>query len=52
MGTLSMKIERHHSQPRLSAIVGYGDLIFLSGQTPASSDDDIRQQTRGGFSKN
>jgi len=46
MGTHSMKIERHHSQPRLSASVGYGDLIFLSGQTPVSSDDDIRQQTR------
>ncbi|ROS16171.1 enamine deaminase RidA (YjgF/YER057c/UK114 family) [Raoultella sp. BIGb0399] len=46
MGTRRMTIQRNHPQPRLSASVGYGDLIFLSGQTPISSDQDIRLQTR------
>lgn len=46
MGTRRMTIQRNHPQPRLSASVGYGDLIFLSGQTPISSDQDIRVQTR------
>lgn len=46
MGTRRMTIQRNHPQPRLSASVAYGDLIFLSGQTPISSDQDIRLQTR------
>lgn len=46
MGTRRMTIQRNHPQPRLSASVGYGDLIFLSGQTPISSDQDIRLQTQ------
>ncbi|HFZ8993053.1 TPA: RidA family protein [Citrobacter freundii] len=41
-----MKITRNHPQPRLSASVEYGNLIFLSGQTPKSSEDDIILQTR------
>lgn len=41
-----MKIVRNNPQPRLSGSVEYGNLIFLSGQTPKSSDEDIRLQTR------
>ncbi|EDZ9926675.1 RidA family protein [Salmonella enterica] len=41
-----MNIIRNNSQPRLSACVTYCDLIFLSGQTPKSSEDDIALQTR------
>ena len=41
-----MKITRNHPQPRLSASVEYGNLIFLSGQTPVTREDDIEQQTR------
>ncbi|MCI1032780.1 RidA family protein [Raoultella terrigena] len=41
-----MNIIRNNPQPRLSASVEYGNLIFLSGQTPKSSEEDIIQQTR------
>ncbi len=41
-----MKITRNNPQPRLSASVCWGDLIFLSGQTPKSSEQDISLQTR------
>jgi enamine deaminase RidA (YjgF/YER057c/UK114 family) len=46
METIRMTIIRNNPQPRLSASVEYGNLLFLSGQTPKSSDDDIAQQTR------
>ena len=41
-----MIIKRNNPQPRLSASVEYGNLVFLSGQTPKSSDGDITRQTR------
>ncbi|HDG7948430.1 RidA family protein [Klebsiella variicola] len=41
-----MTIIRNNPQPRLSASVAYGNLLFLSGQTPKSSEDDIVLQTR------
>ncbi|HAB5395089.1 TPA_asm: RidA family protein [Salmonella enterica subsp. enterica serovar Mbandaka] len=41
-----MTIKRNNPQPRLSASVEYGNLLFLSGQTPASGTDDIELQTR------
>ncbi|EKM7809443.1 TPA: RidA family protein [Klebsiella aerogenes] len=41
-----MTIIRNNPQPRLSASVEYGNLVFLSGQTPKSSADDIALQTR------
>ena len=41
-----MTIIRNNPQPRLSASVEYGNLVFLSGQTPKSSTDDIALQTR------
>ena len=34
METNRMTIIRNNPQPRLSASVAYGDLLFLSGQTP------------------
>jgi enamine deaminase RidA (YjgF/YER057c/UK114 family) len=46
METNRMTIIRNHPQPRLSASVAYGNLLFLSGQTPKSNEDDIVLQTR------
>lgn len=46
METNRMTIIRNNPQPRLSASVAYGNLLFLSGQTPKSSEDDIVLQTR------
>ncbi|STU69848.1 putative translation initiation inhibitor [Klebsiella pneumoniae subsp. pneumoniae] len=46
METNRMTIIRNNPQPRLSASVAYGDLLFLSGQTPKSNEDDIVLQTR------
>lgn len=46
METDRMILKRNNPQPRLSASVEYGNLIFLSGQTPASSAEDIELQTR------
>ena len=46
METNRMTIIRNHPQPRLSASVEYGNLLFLSGQTPKSNEDDIVLQTR------
>ncbi|PLK93345.1 RidA family protein, partial [Klebsiella pneumoniae] len=34
-----MTIIRNNPQPRLAASVAYGDLLFLSGQTPKSKED-------------
>ena len=45
METNRMTIIRNNPQPRLSASVAYGNLLFLSGQTPKSSEDDIVLQT-------
>ncbi|EFB2319287.1 RidA family protein [Escherichia coli] len=41
-----MNIKRNNPQPRLAASVEYGNLVFLSGQTPKSNTPDIAQQTR------
>ncbi|MFX2028342.1 Rid family hydrolase, partial [Klebsiella pneumoniae] len=41
-----MTIIRNNPQLRLAASVAYGDLLFLSGQTPKSNEDDIVLQTR------
>lgn len=41
METNRMTIIRNNPQPRLAASVAYGDLLFLSGQTPKSNEDDI-----------
>ena len=46
METNRMTIIRNNPQPRLAASVAYGDLLFLSGQTPKSNEDDIVLQTR------
>ncbi|CAM4283193.1 endoribonuclease L-PSP [Pluralibacter gergoviae] len=46
METDRMTIKRNNPQPRLSASVEYGNLLFLSGQTPVSGADDIELQTR------
>ncbi|AIR01170.1 hypothetical protein LG71_15260 [Pluralibacter gergoviae] len=46
METDRMTIKRNNPQPRLSASVEYGNLLFLSGQTPVSGSDDIELQTR------
>ncbi|KMK07827.1 endoribonuclease L-PSP [Pluralibacter gergoviae] len=46
METDRMTIKRNDPQPRLSASVEYGNLLFLSGQTPVSGADDIELQTR------
>ncbi|MGH8386172.1 MAG: RidA family protein [Pseudomonas sp.] len=34
-----MTIQRLHSNPRLSGIVTFGDLVFLSGQVPGEAMD-------------
>ena len=34
-----MTIQRLHSNPRLSGIVTFGDLVFLSGQVPGEAID-------------
>lgn len=42
------RIERKHTNPRLSKIVSYGGHVYLCGQTAkgsASADGDIRAQT-------
>ncbi|MGE2763862.1 RidA family protein [Escherichia coli] len=41
-----MNIKRNNPQPRLAASVEYGNLVFLSGQTPKSNTPSIAQQTR------
>lgn len=46
METIRMTIIRNNPQPRLSASVEYGSLVFLSGQTPKSSVDDVALQAR------
>lgn len=46
METNRMTIIRNHPQPRLSASVEYGNLLFLSGQTPKSNEEEITLQTR------
>lgn len=46
METNRMTIIRNNPQPRLAASVAYGDLLFLSRQTPKSNEDDIVLQTR------
>lgn len=46
METDRMTIKRNNPQPRLSASVEYGNLLFLSGQAPVSGADDIELQTR------
>ena len=46
MEPISLKIKRNNPQPRLAASVEYGNLVFLSGQTPKSNTPDIAQQTR------
>lgn len=46
METDRMTIKRINPQPRLSASVEHGNLLFLSGQTPVSGADDIELQTR------
>lgn len=46
METNRMTIIRNNPQPRLAASVAYGALLFLSGQTPKSNEDDIVLQTR------
>lgn len=46
METDRMTIKRNNPQSRLSASVEYGNLLFLSGQTPVSGADDIELQTR------
>lgn len=46
METNRMTVIRNHPQPRLSASVAYGNLLFLSGQTPKSNEEDIALQTR------
>ncbi|VDY64162.1 RidA family protein [Shimwellia blattae] len=46
-----MTIKRNNPKPRLSASVEYGNLVFLSGQTPKTRDADISQQTREVFEK-
>ncbi|EMH4160866.1 RidA family protein [Pluralibacter gergoviae] len=46
METNGITLKRNHSGPRLSASIEFGNLIFLSGQTPVSSTDDIVLQTR------
>ncbi|WP_085723895.1 RidA family protein [Pseudomonas sp. R37(2017)] len=40
-----MTIQRLHSNPRLSGIVTFGDLVFLSGQVPGEAID-VSGQTR------
>ncbi|AFJ46686.1 putative translation initiation inhibitor [Shimwellia blattae DSM 4481 = NBRC 105725] len=51
METKRMTIKRNNPKPRLSASVEYGNLVFLSGQTPKTRDADISQQTREVFEK-
>lgn len=46
METNRMTIIRNHPQPRLSASVEYGNLLFLSRQTPKSNEEEITLQTR------
>lgn len=46
MEPISLNIKRNNPQPRLAASVEYGNLVFLSGQTPKSNTPDIAQQTR------
>lgn len=46
MEPISLNIKRNDPQPRLAASVEYGNLVFLSGQTPKSNTPDIAQQTR------
>ncbi|EPB4340080.1 RidA family protein [Enterobacter kobei] len=41
-----MTIIRQNPQPRLSESVSYGDLVFLSGQTPITASADITQQSQ------
>jgi enamine deaminase RidA (YjgF/YER057c/UK114 family) len=40
-----MTIQRLHSNSRLSGVVTFGDLVFLSGQVPGEATD-VSNQTR------
>jgi enamine deaminase RidA (YjgF/YER057c/UK114 family) len=41
-----MKIDRIEMGPRISAVVRYNGMAFVSGQIPAKSGEDIRVQTQ------